>query len=134
MQPEGFLASAMVALPFFLLAAILYAIASWKKRQGIGLHVDAQRLLDIGDEEAGRNVLLQALWSANEEPSIERQILRDLRNLYSRSGVDFQTDDYEVLISQFERLSRKGSHKAWSELKKVQVLKSELIDRMPKVA
>ena len=134
MQPEDVLQSVAVAAPFFVIAAACYAVAIRKKRRGVGLQGKAHALMERGDDKTAREALLAALWSANEQPAIERRILDDLRQLYARSGVELQTDDYDLLIVQFERLSRKGSHKAWSELKQVQSLKHQLIDRMPKVA
>ncbi len=134
MQPEDFLEAFAFAVPWFLLAGLFFAIAAWKKRKGGGLHAEARQLLAEGKDIEAHPVLLEALQSANEEPRIERGILADLGGVYQRAGIAFRADDYELLILQFEQLSKKGSHKAWSELKQVQALKFELIERMPKVA
>ena len=134
MQPEDVLESIVVAVPFLLLAALFYGLAARKKHKGKSFHSQAKQLIENGNDTEAREVLLRALWSANEEPHLERNILADLRELYTRVGIELETDDYDLLISQYESLSRKGSHKAWSDLKQVQALKSELIDRLPKVA
>jgi hypothetical protein len=134
MNGEDILESIAWAIPFLVIAAVFYAIAAWKKSKGRGLHRQAQLLLSSGRRNEARDVLLQALWKANEEPNLERQILADLGRLYGEIGTPFSPDDYEVLIGQYKQLKKKGSHKAISEMKKVQALKKELIDRMPRVA
>ena len=134
MNAEDFIESIAVALPFLLIAAVFYAIAAWKKSKGRGLHDQAQQLLSSGSHRDARDVLLQALWKANQEPHLERRILADLCRLYTEVGIQYSADDYEVLIGQFEQLSRKKSYKAISEMKKVKALKKELIGRMPNIA
>jgi len=134
MTTEDILESLVWGLPFFLIAIVFYCIALWKKGKGRGLHAEAQRLVESGDQQTARHVLLEALWKANEEPKLERRILADLCRVYVKAGVSFDSGDYEILIRQYEQLAKKGSHKAFSELKEVQALKKSLIDRMPRVA
>lgn len=134
MAADDILECLAYALPWLALAGVLYAFAFWKKSKGRKLHAEAREHLATGDLDEARDRLLQALWKANEEPEIERRILADLDVVCQRSQVDFRSDDYEVLILQFEQLSKKGSHKALAEMKKVQALKWRLIERMPAAA
>lgn len=134
MEAEDLLGAVVWALPFLAIAGVFHAIALWKRTKGRGLHERGRQLVvsgDARDAREARGVLLAALWKANEEPLMERRILADLDRIYREAGVAFSPDDYEVLIRQFEALSRKGSNKALGELKKVQGVKHELIGRMP---
>jgi hypothetical protein len=55
--------------------------------------------------------------------------------LYRRDGTPFDPSGYETLIGQYEALSRrKVTARAMREIKKIQALKRELIDRMPQLA
>ena len=116
MEAEDILVGCLYALPWFAIAGIFYAIAMWKKSKGRRLHTQALSLLASGNDKDARDIFLQALWRANEEPSMERRILADLGRLYEKTGVNFRAGDYEVLIRQFEQLSRKGSQKAIADL------------------
>ena len=131
MEAEDLLESLAWALPFLALAGVFYALAYWKERKGRGLHAEAQQLLSSDQPEQAREILLKSLWKANETPALERRILVDLRELYRKAGVAFDPSDYELLVRQFEQLSKKGSHKAFSEMKEVQGLKAALIERLP---
>ena len=64
---------------------------------------------------------------------LERQILPDLGHVYEKLGVTFESSNYKELIRQFELMSLKHSQKAITEIKKIQALKRELINRMPRV-
>jgi hypothetical protein len=134
MSAEDLLESILWAIPFLAIAGVLYAFAIWKKSKGKGLCAQARERLRSGQRGEARELFLQALWKANEEPSLERLILSDLSRLYGDVGPAFPGGDYEVLIGQFEQLSRKKSHKALSEMKQVQALKKELIGRMSRLA
>ena len=131
MEFEDVLESVVWALPFLVIAAIFYGIAAWKKNKGQGFHAEAKQLLSQGNHKEARELLLQALWKANEIPQLERRILTDLGKLYEEINVAFDPGDYMVLIRQFEQLSTKKSHKAISEMKKVQAVKKGLIGGMP---
>ena len=134
MEAEDIFESFVWALPFLMIACIYYGIAAWKKAKGRGLRDRALALLSSGNHGDAHDVLMQALWKANEEPRLERQILADMGRLYEKIGIRFSAEDYKLLIGQFEQLSKKGSYKAISEMKKVQALKKALIGKMPRVA
>lgn len=133
MEASDIMESLAYALPFLAIAGVFYLIAARKKRLGRKLHAQAKHLLASGRDKEARELLLQALWKANEEPGLERQILDDLGQFFQEAWVDVLIDDYRLLVRQFEALAKKGSHKAISEMKKVQGLKQALIDRMPSV-
>jgi len=131
---DDLLGSLLWALPFFALAGALYAYGMHKQRRGRRLHARAQELLSGGDREQARATLLQSLWNANETPELERRILADLAGLYRDAGVSCDLNDYDVLVRQYEQLAKKHSQKALLELRAVQGLKRQLIDRMPRLA
>ena len=133
MEMEDILEGIVWALPFLAIAGIYYVIAIWKKTKGKGLHARARELLDSGSYKEARDVLLQSLWKANETPQLERQILNDLSRVYENLGIAFESSNYKELIRQFEMMSSKHSQKAISEMKKIQALKKDLIDRMPRI-
>lgn len=122
------------ALPFLALAGVFYLVALWKKSSGRSLHARAQQHLLAGNRKGALDDLRQALWRANEEPVLERRILTDLDALYRDAGLPFSAANYELLIEQFDRLSKKHSQKAHAEMKKVLALKKQLIDHMPALA
>lgn len=134
MESDIVLESILYASPWLLVAALLYSIALWKKRCGRNLHADARLLLSEGRSDEARENFLCALWKSNEEPQLEREILAELRQFFGDANRGFRPNDYEKLIRQFENLSKKSSHKAFSELKEVQTAKSHLIDQMRKAA
>lgn len=134
MDADIVLESVLYASPWLLVAALFYAIAWWKKRRGKDLFSEARELLAAGQVREARESLLSALSSANEEPQLESAILAELERCCTESSASICFEDYRALISQYQRLSRKGSHKALSELKQVQSAKSQLIGRMRKAA
>jgi hypothetical protein len=134
MDGDILLESAVYALPWFLLAAIFYGFALWKKFRGQNLLSDARQLRTAGKTQEACGTYLNALWKANEEPRLEREILAELSQIYGGTNPKFRSGDYETLIVQFERLSKKGSHRAIAELKEVQSLKSHLIEQMRRAA
>ncbi len=131
MEPEDFMEALLWGAPFFLIALVFYGLSANKKRVGNKLQLQAQAELEAGRSTRARDKFLQALWKANEEPALERQILRSLQALPIEAKVPLAFADYELLIGQYEQLAKKSSHKALSELKQVQALKLELIQRVP---
>lgn len=65
---------------------------------------------------------------------MEERILLDLQEIFSKHAVDFNFQDYQKLIEQFQVLPKKSSNKDLRELGKVQDLKKEMIDKMPELA
>jgi len=121
-------------LPYAILAAVLYSIYLWKTARGRGLLARSQSLIGAGNLREGVHLLKEALWKANEKPDLEQSILDELTKAYQASGKPFDAHDYILLIGQFRELSKKGSTKAIEEMKKVQKLKKQIIDRMPDVS
>ncbi|MCA9231771.1 MAG: hypothetical protein KDA57_14065 [Planctomycetales bacterium] len=130
MDSDIVLESILYASPWLLIAAVFYIIAWWKKLGGESYYSNARNMLSEGKVEEARESFLCALWKANEEPHLERAILAELRQFYDEAHGGFRPEDYEKLIVQYERLSTKGSHKAFAELKEVQAAKSYLIEQM----
>jgi len=122
------------ALPYLILAAVLYSIYLWKTARGRNLLTKAQSLLSSGDTGQAVDLLKQALWKANEKEELERSILAELDRAYRSRSIPFDSHDYVLLIGQFQELKKKGSTKAMAELKKVQALKKKLIEYMPEVS
>ncbi len=119
------------ALPYILIAAVMYSIYVFKTSRGKDLFKKAKQAINQGDLAEGVTLLKQALWKANEKPNLEHEILNELNRAYQEKTIVFDCRDYQVLISHYEQLAGKSSHKAISEIKKVQALKKQLIDKMP---
>ena len=121
-------------LPYLILAGVMYSIYLWKTARGKSLLAQSRSLIEAGDQRGGIHLLKEALWKANEKPNLEQQILDEFTRIYQSRGISYDNQDYIVLIDQFRELSKKGSTKALDEMKKVQSLKKQLIDRMPDIA
>ena len=121
-------------LPYALLAVVMYSLYFWKTARGRSLLAKSRELIDAGKLPEGADLLKEALWKANEKPELEHAILDELANVYQVCGHSFDSQDYVLLISQYQGLEKKGSTKSLQELQKVQMLKKQVIDGMPKVA
>lgn len=121
-------------LPYVILIAVLYSIYLWKTARGKKLLAQGRELIRAGNSREGVRLLKEALWKANQKPDLELAILDELVNAYKGCGVIFDAHDYIVLVNQFRELNKKGSGKAVDELKKVQKLKKQVIDRMKDVS
>lgn len=132
MSAEDLLECLLFASPFLFLAAALYGYAIWKAHQGRTLLTEARRLSSHGRQAEGHALLCQALWQANEEPALEREILAELTRSCQALGLEWSAEHYETLIAQFEVLATKGSHAALGEMKKVQALKERLGQKIPR--
>ncbi len=120
-------------LPYVVLVAVFYLIYAWKTARGRRLLAKARTVSSSGNVREAVRLLKEALWKANEKPGLERSILNDLAQEYRSRGISFDLQDYLILIEQFQDLSKKGSTKAMEELKQVQALKKQIIERMPNI-
>jgi hypothetical protein len=116
---------------FFGIAGIMYSIYIWKTVRARRLFAKAKGSAGLGNPGERLRVLKDALWKANEDPHLENSILNEIIDIYRARNISFDSQDYKVLVSQYEQLSKKGSSKAFDEIIKVQTLKKKLIDRMP---
>ena len=131
MNDEDILQIVVRAGPFVILTAVFYCIYLWKTTRARKLLTKATTSFGDANAREAVSLLKQALWKANEKPELERSILAKLGQAYQQWMIAFNESDYLILIGQFEQLSQKGSYKALQEVRKVQTLKKQLIDRMP---
>lgn len=117
--------------PFVVLTVVLYCIYLWKTTRARKLLTKATSSFGDTNARDAVSLLKQALWKANEKPELERSILAKLGQTFQQGTIAFNEGDYLILIGEFEQLSQKGSYKALQEIRKVQTLKKQLIDRMP---
>lgn len=121
-------------VPYAILAVGCGSIYVWKTMRAKRLLARAQSADSSGDPNGRADLLKTALRKANEKPELERSILNELAALYRSCDVSFDARDYRILVEQFQELSRKGSTKAIEELKQIQALKKQIIDRMPRIS
>lgn len=112
--------------------AVLFAgLYWWKLSTARKLLAGADEAIARGDPKGALEQLKEGLWRANEKGSLERAMLERIELLYSKHSVTWDGSDYRLLITQFEQLSRASSQAALEEMKQVQGLKQQLIERMP---
>jgi hypothetical protein len=133
MEAEDIIESILWASPFIVLAIIGYSMYFWKTIQGKKLLSKGTSLIDAGCLPQGVNVLKDALWKANEKPELERAIIQKLDRVYKQKNISFDSNNYLVLVTQYRTLSKKKSYIALEEIKKVQALKKQILDKMPNI-
>lgn len=134
MESDDILRIVLPSVPIVIIMVVFYCIHLRKVARGRSLLAKAQSSLEYGNATDAVILLKQALWKANEKPELERSILAELGQAYQHRNVAFDPRDYLILVGQYELLAKKGTAKAIEELKKAQLLKKQLIDRMPDLA